>query len=245
MLTDCVRDEKSKPNSNMFKCKLGKKYIDQKAKLLEYPAFEKGVVKLQSGLHDRLSPAERQATAALKIELSPPIKSSSDYSWSKQERAAKRKKENETGTNYTVDPVVTPCVTSFRCKLETLGLHSSSSLDTRFECTAIRELCLGRSIDLYRAPDIWKKIGRALEKFLILDVHGAENQLFLIMEHCRNLKSISLRGRRFEDTTAIVNLLRSFGNGLEFALLHHMWPRNARVHAFILMSSGIGYRRPP
>lgn len=103
LLIDSIAQENANRNSNLFNCRLGKKYIDPKSSIVHSAAFESGVVKLQRGLLSSLSDAEKEAVKVL--AMSQPASSSTDQLTNlrfltMREKLAKRRKLSERDESY-------------------------------------------------------------------------------------------------------------------------------------------------
>ena len=92
-LIEAVREEKSKPGSDLFGCKLETKYIGPNSRVTVAPIFESAVNKIQEGLTKQLTDEERKAVKTLEVASSMTFEDASTSSTSSMEqRLAKRRK---------------------------------------------------------------------------------------------------------------------------------------------------------
>ncbi len=68
VLSETVRQEKTKAGSALYGCKLGTHYISPTSEIVPNLLFESGLVKIQKGLVDQLTAGERNAVHSLRYE---------------------------------------------------------------------------------------------------------------------------------------------------------------------------------
>jgi len=113
-------------------------------------------------------------------------------------------------------------VKKFGSQLETLEVMNDTGYNYRIYSTTLRDLTMDRPSQDTGKRNLWKRIGRGLERLVISKRICAKNEVDNIKQHCRNLKSISIKGRDGPDRVAIANLLASYGDQLEHAYLYNM-----------------------
>jgi len=107
----------------------------------------------------------------------------------------------------------------FGSQLEILEIDADGPIDISEDAPALREL----NMAAYKGnSDLLRRIGGKLERLVINDASWqGDNNVGLIEQHCPNLKSISLYGRDEGDISAITQLLGSYGERLDYALLYY------------------------
>ena len=98
-LIDACDEDKSNPESKLFGCRLGKRYISPESSIVLCPAFEKGVVKIQKGLENTMTESEKIATSAL-LKKKMTVESKQVSCTSVEQSLKKRQKVLESESEY-------------------------------------------------------------------------------------------------------------------------------------------------
>jgi len=99
-LLESVAEDKSNPASDLWRCKLGSKYIARYAAIMTDQDFENGVVKIQKNQLHLLSDAEKYQVKNLQIEGVGKQGAVSSVGISFQERLSKKRKTLSSAADY-------------------------------------------------------------------------------------------------------------------------------------------------